>query len=126
MLPHAGWRFCGGTMGKTLAGVKLPQTVIIIGPKHTPLGPTCSVAPHTAWQIPGATIPIATAIVQRLTQAIPSLVCEPEAHRQEHGTEVLLPFLLRLRPDLQIVPIVLGQCDFGTITALARRRGAGV
>ncbi len=121
MLPHAGWRFCGGTMGKTLAGVKVPQTIIVIGPKHTPLGPTWSVANHAAWQIPGATIPVATALAQRLSRAIPLLACEAEAHREEHGTEVLLPFLQRLRPDLRVVPIVLGQCVFETV----ERAGAG-
>jgi hypothetical protein len=124
MLPHAGWRFCGNTMGKTLAGVKIPQTVIILGPKHTPLGPPCSVASHSAWQIPGATIPVATAIVQRLSRAVPSLQCEGEAHRQEHGAEVLLPFLLRLRPDMQIVPIALGPCGADTLTALSRELAA--
>jgi AmmeMemoRadiSam system radical SAM enzyme/AmmeMemoRadiSam system protein B/AmmeMemoRadiSam system protein A len=124
MLPHAGWRFCGSTMGKTLSGVKLPKTVIIIGPKHTPLGPNWSVANHTAWQIPGATIPVATAMVQRLSRTIPMLQCEPDAHRQEHGTEVLLPFLLRLRPDLQIVPIVLGPCTLDTVAPLAHELAA--
>ena len=124
MLPHAGWLFCGPTMGKTLAGVKLPKTLIIIGPKHTPLGPTWSIANHRAWQIPGATIPLATALVQRLSRAIPQLACEPEAHRQEHAAEVLLPFLLRLRPDLQIVPIVLGPCAFEETAVLAHELAA--
>jgi hypothetical protein len=108
MLPHAGWQFCGSTMGKTLAGVQLPKTLIIIGPKHTPLGPPCSIANHAAWQIPGTPIPLATSIVQQLCRNIPILQYEAEAHRQEHAIEVLLPFLFRLRPDLQIVPIVLG------------------
>ncbi len=124
MLPHAGWQFCGSTMGKTLAGVKLPKTVIIIGPKHTPLGPLWSVANHVAWQIPGAIIPVATSIVQRLSRAIPALACEPQAHLQEHGTEVLLPFLHRLRPDLQIVPIVLGSCPFEMLAPLAQELAA--
>jgi AmmeMemoRadiSam system protein B len=119
MLPHAGWLFCGGTMGKTLAGVKLPRTLIILGPRHTALGANNSVANHNAWQIPGATIPVDTAIAQRLSRAVPGLAYESEAHRQEHGTEVILPFLHRLRPDLQIVPIVLGQCDGPFLTTLA-------
>jgi AmmeMemoRadiSam system protein B len=36
----------------------------------------------------------------------------------------LLPFLMRVRSDLQIVPIVLGQCDGATLTALARELAA--
>jgi AmmeMemoRadiSam system protein B len=106
-------------MGKTLSGVRLPRTAIIIGPRHTPLGPECSVASHGAWQIPGATVPIVTPLAQRLSGAVPWLRCEAEAHREEHGTEVLLPFLMRLRPDLQIVPIVLGQCSWDMLTTLA-------
>jgi AmmeMemoRadiSam system protein B len=124
MLPHAGWEFCGGTMGKTLAGVKLPKTAIIIGPRHTMFGPDSSIASHSAWQIPGATIPVATALVQRLSRGVPQLYCEPEAHREEHGAEVLLPFLQRLRPDLEIVPIVLGQCRPEMLAALARELAA--
>ena len=94
MLPHAGWMFCGATMGKTLAGVKLPGTAIIVGPRHTPLGPECSVAHHGAWQIPGATVPVAAGLAQRLSGALGWLRCEGDAHREEHGTEVLLPFLV--------------------------------
>jgi AmmeMemoRadiSam system radical SAM enzyme/AmmeMemoRadiSam system protein B/AmmeMemoRadiSam system protein A len=124
MLPHAGWLYCGGTMGKTLSGVKLPRRAIIVGPRHTPLGPDCSVASHAAWQIPGATIPVITPLVRRLSGALPWLKCEADAHREEHGTEVLLPFLLRLRPDLQIVPIVLGQCSWDMLGALARELAA--
>ena len=109
MLPHAGWKFCGSTMGKTLAAVKLPKTVIIIGPKHTPLGPAWSVANHTAWQIPGATIPVAQPIIQppaskpsRHSHANP----KPIGRNTPSKSSSL--FLLRLRPDLHIVPIVLG------------------
>src|SRR5207248_8304285 len=43
---------------------------------------------------------------------------------EEHGIEVLLPFLLRLRPDLHIVPIVLGNCDFDLLGVLARELAA--
>src|SRR5262245_38845890 len=53
MLPHAGWIYCGETMGKTLARCEVPDTVIVLGPKHTPYGPNLSVASQDAWNIPG-------------------------------------------------------------------------
>ncbi len=112
MLPHAGWVFCGQTIGKTLGRIVVPDTVVVIGPRHTPYGANWSVAPHERWDLPGASVPIATTIVVRLVELLPELTCEPEAHRMEHGTEVLLPFLLRLNPRLRAVPIVLGQADY--------------
>jgi hypothetical protein len=44
MLPHAGWVYCGKTIGKTLAHVNVPDRVIIIGPRHTPHGRNVSIA----------------------------------------------------------------------------------
>jgi AmmeMemoRadiSam system protein B len=37
---------------------------------------------------------------------------------------VILPFLHRLRPDLQIVPLVLGQCSGDMLAALGRELAA--
>jgi AmmeMemoRadiSam system protein B len=133
MLPHAGWRFCGATLAKTIAGVAIPDTLIIIGPKHTPHGPPWSIASHNAWAIPGAVIPVATDIVRELAGAVPNLKVEADAHAAEHGTEVLLPFLHRLNPNIRIVPIVLGNSSYEATAPLAdalaalvaRHRAAG-
>jgi AmmeMemoRadiSam system protein B/AmmeMemoRadiSam system protein A len=133
MLPHAGWRFCGATLAKTIARTAVPDTVIIIGPKHTPHGPPWSVASHNAWAIPGAVIPVATDLVRELADAAPSLAVESDAHALEHGTEVLLPFLHRMNPNLRIVPIVLGNTAYESTAPLAdalaklvaRHRAAG-
>ncbi len=119
MLPHAGWQYCGDTIGLTLSRVNVPETVILIGPKHTPLGPIWSVSSDQCWEIPGATVPIATDLVRRLTRWIRQLDCEPEAHRLEHGSEVLLPFLMRVQPRLRAVPIVMGQTSYDTAVAMA-------
>ena len=108
MLPHAGWVYCGETIAKTLARVAVPETVIVIGPKHTAHGPGWSVASHDRWDIPGASIPIDTGLVRRLRALTSGLECEPDAHRLEHGCEVLLPFLQRVSPRLRAVPVVMG------------------
>jgi len=119
MLPHAGWRFCGDTIGKTLLRVAVPKTVIVISPKHTPYGASWSVAPHERWKIPGGTVPIATDWVRRLMKLVPGLACEPDAHRLEHGAEVLLPFLHRIEPGLCVVPIVMGQTSYEATSMMA-------
>jgi pyruvate formate lyase activating enzyme len=119
MLPHAGWRFCGVTLGRTLARVKVPSTVICLGPKHTPHGPAWSVASQTHWDVPGARVPIDTELSQRLA-SVTGMRREPEAHRAEHGTEVLLPLLHKLQPALRVVPVVLGRCTFEQTLPLAQ------
>ncbi len=119
MLPHAGWVFCGDTIGKVLARVRVPETVIVIGPKHTTAGPTWSVAPHQRWDIPGGSVPIATDLAQQLFQRIPRIDCEPAAHRDEHGCEVLLPLLQCVQPKLRVLPIVMGQTPYEATTPLA-------
>jgi len=112
MLPHAGWRFCGDTIAKTLARTLVPDIAIIIGPNHTGSGAAWSIAPHKAWQLPGTIAPIATDVVEKLVDHIPGLECEANAHRMEHGTEVLLPFLQRRNPKVRVVPIVVGRCTY--------------
>lgn len=119
MLPHAGWIYCGGTLGKTLARCEVPGTAIVLGPKHTPYGPNRSVASHESWKIPGATIPVATEVVDRLVALLPGLPREAEAHRMEHGTEVLLPFLHRVNPSLRVVPLVIGPMSYRDTGVLA-------
>ncbi|MCE9590033.1 MAG: AmmeMemoRadiSam system protein B [Planctomycetes bacterium] len=119
MLPHAGWKYCGETLGKTLARVAVPDTVIIIGPKHTPYGANWSVAPHEQWEIPGGVVPIGTDVVHRLTGLVPDLRCEPDAHVVEHGSEVLLPFIHRINPHARVVPIVMGETYFEATHYLA-------
>jgi len=131
MLPHAGWVYCGQTIGKTLARADVPDRVIILGPKHTPYGANFSVAPHDHWQLPGGDVPIATDIVQTLLDAIPGLRCEADAHRMEHGCEVLLPFLRQVNAKVRVVPVALGACGYDdaarigvALGAVARQFGA--
>lgn len=119
MLPHAGWTYCGETIGRTLGRVEVPDTVIILGPKHTPYGAQWSVPPHHHWQIPGAGIPIATELADDFLNQVQELECEEGAHRVEHGSEVLLPFLHRLNPRLRVLPVVLGEMSYHQTSAFA-------
>ncbi|MAE67177.1 MAG: hypothetical protein CMJ18_23195 [Phycisphaeraceae bacterium] len=119
MLPHAGWVYCGQTMGRALAATEVPDTLVIIGPNHTGQGPAWSIASHTSWDLPGASIPIATDLADELAERVDGLVHDDVAHRMEHGTEVLLPFLHRINPSIRVVPIVIGRCQYEQTTAMA-------
>jgi AmmeMemoRadiSam system radical SAM enzyme/AmmeMemoRadiSam system protein B/AmmeMemoRadiSam system protein A len=111
MLPHAGLIYSGAIAAQTLARVKIPSTVIVIGPKHTPHGLEWAVAPHAAWSIPGATVASDQQLARQLCEAIPGLQLDSAAHAQEHGIEVELPFLARLAPQAKVVGIAIGGGD---------------
>jgi AmmeMemoRadiSam system protein B len=119
MLPHAGWVYCGPTIGKTLGRIQMQDTVIILGPRHTPYGANWSIAPQEQWDLPGGSVPIASDLVSKITRLLPEMSPEPEAHRMEHGSEVLLPFLQRMNPKIRAVPIVLGQASYAQTTRIA-------
>ena len=120
MLPHAGWVFCGDVMGRTLARVNVPRTVIIVSPKHTAGGAKWSVSNADAWEIPGARIPVAADLRARLVDLVPALNVEAAAHAQEHGIEVILPFLKARNSDLRILPIVLGASAYSQTEQFAQ------
>ncbi len=120
MLPHAGWIYCGDVMGRTLARVTVPKTVVIVSPKHTAAGATWSVSNADAWQIPGAQIPVATDLRAKLIDLVPALAVEAAAHAQEHGIEVILPFLKARNPEVRILPIVLGPSSYSQTEQFAQ------
>jgi AmmeMemoRadiSam system protein B len=111
MVPHAGLIYSGRLAADVLRRVTIPETVIVIGPKHTRHGVEWAVAPHDVWQIPGATIPVDPMLARRLCAAIPGLMLDAAAHAQEHGIEVELPFLARLAPHAKVVGIAIGGGD---------------
>ncbi|MCB1207641.1 MAG: AmmeMemoRadiSam system protein B [Verrucomicrobiae bacterium] len=120
MLPHAGWRFCGDLIAGALARVHVPEVAVIIGPKHTSLGPEWSVSAAGRWEWPGANLEVAGEWARFLVERCPRLVREHEAHREEHGCEVLLPFLHRRNPFVRIVPIAIGRASYEELEPLAK------
>lgn len=111
MLPHAGLIYSGRIAAHTLQRIQIPETVIILGPKHTRLGVDWAIAPHPAWTIPGAQLASDLDLVRELVAAIPGLQLDAAAHSQEHAIEVELPFLARLAPATKVVGIVVGAGD---------------
>jgi AmmeMemoRadiSam system radical SAM enzyme/AmmeMemoRadiSam system protein B/AmmeMemoRadiSam system protein A len=108
MVPHAGLIYSGQLAARTLKRVKIPRTVIVIGPKHTRLGVDWAVAPHDAWALPGGSLASDPALARRLADGIPGLTLDAAAHQQEHAIEVELPLIARLAPDCRVVGIAVG------------------
>ncbi len=109
--PHAGLMYSGHVAGAVLAQTAVPRAVILLGPNHTGLGPPISVYAEGAWRMPGGDLPVDGGLASAVLAHCPDAVADTTAHRYEHSLEVQLPFLRRRRPDVRIVPIVLGTTD---------------
>ncbi|SEA74417.1 hypothetical protein SAMN05660420_03026 [Desulfuromusa kysingii] len=108
VVPHAGYVYSGAVAGAVFAEIEVPKQVILLGPNHHGVGDNVAVSGADAWATPLGNIPVADALRQQLIARIADLSIDDRAHKYEHSLEVMLPFLLRLQPDLHIVPISLG------------------
>jgi AmmeMemoRadiSam system protein B/AmmeMemoRadiSam system protein A len=108
MVPHAGLKYSGKVAADVFKRVKAPETVIIIGPKHTPWGVEWAAAPHREWQLPGITVASDPELARELVEAIPGLQLDAAAHQREHAIEIELPLLARVAPNARVVGIALG------------------
>jgi AmmeMemoRadiSam system protein B len=111
LIPHAGLTYSGRLAAAVLKRIRIPRTVIILGPKHTALGMEWAVAPHQTWSIPGAEMASDFMLARKLSQAITGLEMDAAAHQREHAIEVELPLLARLAPETRVVGIALGQAS---------------
>lgn len=109
IVPHAGYAYSGPVAGAVYARVKIPRTVVIVCPNHTGRGAPAALDPSEAWQTPLGEVPLARPLAERLRELAPHVTEDSEAHRREHSLEVQLPFLKVLRPDVEIVPLCLGE-----------------
>jgi AmmeMemoRadiSam system protein B len=117
VVPHAGYVYSGAVAAKVYARLEIPQTVMILCPNHTGLGARLSVWPGGVWLTPAGQVEIDEPLVKLLLEECPSLEAETLAHQNEHAIEVHLPFLLRERPDVKFVAIVVGTQDRSRLSA---------
>lgn len=108
MLPHAGYIFCGGVIGKTLAGQQLPPRLVVLCPNHTGRGKMLGVWPDGAWLTPLGPIAVDTAFAAELLKSDGGFEADTLSHLGEHSIEVILPFLQEQTTNLSITPICVG------------------
>lgn len=126
MLPHAGYQYSGAVAAETLAGIDLPETVLLIGPKHTPYGAPIAINRAGAWRTPLGPVAIDPDVAEAVAAVIPEAVDDDLAFRDEHSLEVLVPLLQVRRPDVRIVPLLIGHPLSGTACAQLGGRLAAV
>jgi AmmeMemoRadiSam system radical SAM enzyme/AmmeMemoRadiSam system protein B/AmmeMemoRadiSam system protein A len=120
MVPHAGLKYSGRIAADVLKRIKIPSTVIVIGPSHTGKGMDWAVAPHQTWELPGIEIQSDFSLARKLCESIPGLEMDAAAHRQEHAIEVELPLLARLAPQSKVLGITIGHGDLESCRRFAK------
>jgi MEMO1 family protein len=116
--PHAGYIYSGGVAGAVYSRLEIPERCVILCPNHTGKGSALAVMANTAWQTPLGEVAADADLSAQLLDRSPDLEESSAAHRGEHAIEVQLPFLQAQRPELKIVPIVIGTSDFDVLRRL--------
>ncbi|GBE03873.1 MAG TPA: AmmeMemoRadiSam system protein B [Nitrospirae bacterium] len=105
--PHAGLIYSGGVAGEVYSKIRMPHTIILIGPNHTGLGRPVSIMSSGSWQMPTGALNINEEIAERLKEKTGLIQEDTAAHTTEHSLEVQLPFILHFSGDTMIVPITM-------------------
>lgn len=125
IVPHAGYVYSGAVAGEVFAQTDIPRQVLLIGPNHHGRGLKIALSSADAWITPLGQVPLAHDLCAHLVKNVPQIETDDSAHEYEHSLEVMLPFLMKRQPDLQIVPLALRhltleEClTLGSLLALA-------
>jgi len=123
MTPHAGLRYSGQIAMDVWSRVRLPSTLIILGPKHTSSGSDWAVSPSRTWELPGGEHwPCDNDLAQKLVDGVEGLELDSAAHSHEHGVEIQLPILESLsatgnRPKLVAIAVKNASWDEITLAS---------
>lgn len=108
VVPHAGYVYSGPVVGAVLSRIEFTDTIIIIGPSHTGTGKPLSIMTEGTWETPLGDVEVDSELAGEILNESEKLEDDRRAHNIEHSIEVQLPFLQYFKPDVKIVPIVLG------------------
>ncbi len=122
--PHAGFIFSGPVATHAYARMAsektVPDTIIILGPKHTHYGADFSISAASAWKTPLGTLEVDHELRDRLLADESLFEADNDAHALEHSIEVQLPFIQHFsRVAPRILPIALHYTSFAKIGRIA-------
>ncbi len=124
--PHAGFKYSGSVAGAVYSRVEIPQTVVLLGPNHSGMGPYVAMWPEGSWSTPLGEVAIDEAFVREFREAFPWAEESEQAHQKEHSLETQVPFLQMIRPDVKIVPIVLKRLQVDAFLTLGQALAATI
>lgn len=116
--PHAGYIYSGSVAGKVFASVRVPDTVIVIGPNHTGYGGRASILSGGTFTMPGFDMDIDHDLSASILKNSDIIEEDAAAHIHEHSLEVQLPFIHYHNPSAVIVPLCIMGRGFDFVSAV--------
>jgi AmmeMemoRadiSam system protein B len=113
--PHAGYMYSGAVAGAVFSQIRVPESVVILGPNHRGIGAPVALTASGTWDMPLGPVPINKVLAEcilKVPTSLVKIVDDPHAHSMEHSIEVQVPFLQFLQPKVSIVPISLSHLGF--------------
>ncbi|MFA5069282.1 MAG: AmmeMemoRadiSam system protein B [Candidatus Omnitrophota bacterium] len=117
--PHAGYIYSGAVSAQVFSGVRIADTVVILGPNHACSGSPFALYGSGRWHTPLGDIAVDEVLSLAIRQACGLITDDKTAHLREHSVEVQLPILQYFRRDLKIVPIILHGGDVSQYQQIA-------
>ena len=127
--PHAGVVYSGSVaataFGPWARRAEPPRRIVIVGPAHRVAFSGVAVHPASKWRTPLGEAPVAPVAHAELAQA-PGVVVDPRPFAGEHSLEMHLVMLQAMLPaPFEIVPILVGDADPGSVAEALRRVWGG-
>lgn len=121
IVPHAGYEYSGPIAGRAYGSLgsaaRSLRRVVLLGPSHREWFRGLAVPTVQAFATPLGVMRVDAAAVITLRQ-LNAVVVSDAAHALEHSLEVQLPFLRRLAPAAEIVPVVAGEASPADVEAV--------
>jgi MEMO1 family protein len=131
--PHAGLMYSGpiAAHAYNLLRGRDVNIAVLVGPSHYVGFDGVAIYDSGAFDTPFGPMPISLDCAEAITMGSRLIAPHPTAHVREHSLEMQLPFLKRVLPDVEIVPLLMGYQRRETAyalgdaiaTALRGRRG---
>ena len=121
IVPHAGYVYSGAVAGQAYGSLgnaaRSLRRIVLLGPCHHEWVKGLAIPTVEGFATPLGVMRVDAAAVRTLRD-LPAVVFADAPHAREHSLEVQLPFLQRLAPVAEIVPIVAGDATPAEVEAV--------
>ncbi len=127
VVPHAGIDYSGAVAAQALRALDRTgglRRVVILGPNHRVPLRGVAVHPASVWSTPLGVAPVASEALRAILP-LEGVAVDARPFEGEHSLEMLLIFLQRLIPTLEIAPVLVGDAAPELVEEALRRLWGG-